>query len=340
MRISKLYPLRFEPIFQRYVWGGRRLGEVFNKAIGGAAAAESWEVVDHGDAQSVVREGDFSGWTLSQLIAKFGNEILGSELFAAITAEGLPDTLRARFPLLLKFLDANRNLSVQVHPDDQMGASLVPPDLGKTEAWYVMHTEPEAKIFAGLKAGVSRNEFRSAIESGDVESMLHQFTPAKGDCVFIPAGTIHAIGAGLLIAEIQQASNTTFRVYDWGRVGVDGAPRPLHIERSIEATDFSRGPVVPQLPFSIAGTPWVRLVTCEKFEMNRAFMTEPFEVGGDGRCRILAVTKGSLQLSGDPCAQSLRLADTALLPACLGSTAVEPGVEGVELLEISIPSSR
>ena len=337
MRNSKLYPLRFEPIFQRYVWGGRRLGEVFNKDIGGSSAAESWEVVDHGDAQSVVREGDFSGWSLNQLISKFGNEILGSELFSAITNKGLPETLRSRFPLLLKFLDANRNLSVQVHPDDEMGASLTPPDLGKTEAWYVMHAEPKAKIFAGLKTGVSKDEFRSAIKCGDVESILHRFTPAKGDCVFIPAGTIHAIGAGLLIAEIQQASNTTFRVYDWGRVGVDGAPRPLHIKSSIEATDFTGGPVVPQIPISIAGTPWVRLVTCEKFEMNRAFMTEPFKVGGDGRCRILAVTQGSLQISGDPCARPLRLADTALLPACLGETAVEPGAGGVELLEISIP---
>ena len=333
-----MYPLRFEPIFQRYVWGGRRLGEVFNKPIGEAAAAESWEVVDHGDAQSVVREGDLAGWTLSRLIGKFGNEILGPELFSLTTADGLPDSLRARFPLLLKFLDANRNLSVQVHPNDRMGASLVPPDLGKTEAWYVMHAEPGAKIFAGLKTGVSENEFRLAIESGGVESKLHHFTPSKGDCVFIPAGTLHAIGAGLLIAEIQQASNTTFRVYDWGRVGTDGNPRPLHIERSIEATDFTRGSVVPQVPVSIAGTPWERLVACEKFEMNRAFINSPIEVGGDGRCRILAVTEGSLQLSADPCTEPLRLADTALLPACLGATTLQPGDQGAELLEITIPN--
>ena len=335
-----MYPLRFEPIFQRYLWGGHRLGEVFNKAIGESAAAESWEVVDHGDAQSIVREGEFSGWTLSRLIAKFGNEILGPELFTSITADEIPDSLRARFPLLLKFLDANRNLSVQVHPDDPMGASLVPPDLGKTEAWYVMHAEPGARIFAGLKTGVSENEFRMAIEGGNVESTLHHITPSKGDCVFIPAGTIHAIGAGLLIAEIQQASNTTFRVYDWGRVGVDGQPRPLHIERSIEATNFARGSVVPQVPVSIAGTPWERLVACEKFEMNRGFINEPMTVGGDGRCRILAVTGGSVQLSGDPCAEPLLLADTALLPACLDATAVRPGADGVELLEISIPSRR
>ena len=334
-----MYPLRFEPIFQRYVWGGHRLGEVFNKAIGGSSAAESWEIVDHGDAQSVVREGEFSGWTLSQLIANFGAEILSPELFKTITAENIPDSLRARFPLLLKFLDANRNLSVQVHPDDRMSASLTPPDLGKTEAWYVMHAEPGAKIFAGLKAGVSEHEFRMAIDNGDVESKLHHFTPRKGDCVFIPAGTIHAIGAGLLIAEIQQASNTTFRVYDWGRVGADGQPRPLHIERSIEATDFARGSIDPQVPVSIAGTPWVRLVACEKFEMNRAFIDKPLTVGGDGRCRILAVTGGSLELSGDPCADPLVLADTVLLPASLGATTVRPGADGVELLEISIPSS-
>ena len=213
-----MYPLRFEPLFRRYIWGGRRLADVLNKSIGDGSAAESWEVVDHQDDQSVVRYGERSGQTLRQLIAAAGVDLVGEEVARMISSPDLPVHLQNRFPLLLKFLDANRHLSVQVHPDDAMGATLDPPDLGKTEAWYVMHADPGAKIFAGLRSGVTEAAFRAAIENGETESTLHSFEPKQGDCVFIPAGTMHAIGEGLLIAEIQQASNTTFRVYDWGRL--------------------------------------------------------------------------------------------------------------------------
>ena len=158
-----MYPLRFEPLFRRYIWGGRRLADVLSKPIGDQTAAESWEVVDHQDDQSIVRFGDLSGKSLRELIAGHGNDLIGSQLMEKISSDGLPDHLRNRFPLLLKFLDANRNLSVQVHPDDEFGATLSPPDLGKTEAWYVMHADPGSKIYAGLKAGVTAESFRSAV---------------------------------------------------------------------------------------------------------------------------------------------------------------------------------
>ena len=332
-----MYPLRFEPLFRRYIWGGRRLADVLKKPIGDQTAAESWEVVDHQDDQSIVRFGDLSGKSLRELIAEHGNDLIGKELMKKISADSLPDHLRNRFPLLLKFLDANRNLSVQVHPDDEFGATLSPPDLGKTEAWYVMHADPGSKIYAGLKAGVSAESFRSAIESGDTESTLHSFEPKQGDCVFIRAGTQHAIGAGLLIAEIQQASNTTFRVYDWGRVGADGQPRELHIEQAIKATDFSRGPVACETPQATDDPQWQTIVRCEKFEMKRGKFDSPVSIDGDGRFRILAVTEGEMTVAGDPSGTAMKLSDTTLLPACLGPTKLTPRQGGVEVLEIFVP---
>ncbi len=332
-----MYPLRFEPLFRRYIWGGRRLAEVLDKPIGDQTAAESWEVVDHQDDQSIVQFGDLAGKSLRELIAEHGNDLLGSQLMEKISSNEFPEHLRNRFPLLLKFLDANRNLSVQVHPDDEFGATLSPPDLGKTEAWYVMHADPGARIFAGLKSNVTAESFRAAIESGQTESMLHSFEPKQGDCVFIRAGTQHAIGAGLLIAEIQQASNTTFRVYDWGRVGADGQPRDLHIEQAIKATDFDRGPVAIETPQPTDDPQWHTIVQCEKFVMNRGKLDAPTTMGGDGRFRIVAVIGGEIKVAGDPSQSAMKLSDTTLLPACLGPTTLTPGQGGAEVLEIFVP---
>lgn len=327
-------PLRFLPIFQRYLWGGRRLHSVLGKSIGDKTAAESWEIVDHGDHQSVVAGGPMAGQTLRQLIADHGADLLGESVMKAVAADGLPDHLRLRFPLLLKFLDANQNLSVQVHPNDHYAATLDPPDLGKTEAWYVMHADPGSRIYAGLKQGVTQSDFQQAVDSGQTESVLHSFEPQAGDCVFIKAGTMHALGAGLLIAEIQQASNTTFRVFDWNRVGTDGQPRPLHIQQAMEVTDFSRGPVDVAKP-TPAKAGWSNLVSCDQFILNKAQTDQPVMVGGDGRFHILAVTKGKLDLENDPLGKPLATGDTALIPAAAGETTIRPR-EAAEFLEIHV----
>lgn len=332
-----MYPLRFEPLFRRYLWGGRKLQEFLNKPIGDQPAAESWEIVDHQDDQSVVRFGNLAGQTLRQLIATSGADLVGAELMEQISSPALPVHLQNRFPLLLKFLDANRHLSVQVHPDDELGAKLNPPDLGKTEAWYVVHAEPGAKIYAGLRSGVTENSFRQAIGQGQSESTLHAFEPQQGDCVFIPAGTMHAIGAGLLIAEIQQASNTTFRVYDWGRLDDDGNSRPLHIEQAIEATDFEQGPVSATQPQPCDQPNGETLVSCPQFVLNRRQDKSTFSIGGDGKFRILAVTAGSTNVAGDPCDQPLGLGQSCLIPACLDAVELVPGQDGVEILEIFVP---
>ncbi|MEM9942162.1 MAG: type I phosphomannose isomerase catalytic subunit [Planctomycetota bacterium] len=332
-----MYPLRFEPIFRRYIWGGQRLGTVLNKPIGSEKAAESWEIVDHQDDQSIVQFGPLKGKSLRQLVSENGIDLLNEKLFRQITSESIPAHLRSRFPLLFKFLDANRNLSVQVHPDDEMGATLSTPDLGKTEAWYVMHADPGSQIFAGLKQGTTREDFADAVQKGHSEELLHSFEPKKGDCVFVEAGTMHAIGEGLLVAEIQQASNTTFRVYDWGRVGDDGQPRELHIEQALKATDFNRGPVTAENPSAASKDGWQTLVDCEKFRMLRGKITEEDYFGGDGRFRILAVTEGELMLEGDPSGQPLVFGQTTLIPACLAPVKLTPLSENSEVLEILIP---
>ena len=335
---ASLYPIRFEPLYRRYIWGGRRLEAVLNKPIGDQSAAESWEVVDHGDTQSVVRFGPLAGKTLRQLIESDGQSILGADVMKQVSADSVPGYLRNRFPLLLKFLDANRHLSIQVHPDDSFGATLDPPDLGKTEAWYVMDAAAGSKIYAGLKPGVDQTQFSSAVEQGQTESVMHSFEPKVGDCVFIPAGTMHAIGEGLLIAEIQQASDTTFRVYDWGRVGDDGQSRPLHIAQSIAATDFARGPVSPTEPRVFDGAQ--ELVACDKFVMRRHRLEvsgESKSIGGDGRFRILAIVNGAAQVTGEPSEEILKKGQTVFLPAALDATAVVSASENAEFLEIYVP---
>ena len=298
------YPLHFEPVFRSYIWGGRRLQTVLNKSLpdDGEDYAESWEVVDHGRDQSVVSNGDFAGMTLAELVHGRGTELLGKH------------HPQKQFPLLFKFLDCNRNLSVQVHPNDMQGAKLNPPDLGKTEAWVIMSAEPGSRLYAGLQAGVTRSDLEHHVKNGTVEDVLHSIQPNAGDCVFIPAGTVHALGSGLLVAEIQQASNTTFRLFDWNRVGADGKPRQLHVEQSLSVTDFDRGPVSASHPVSISSNV-DQLVKCDKFVLERIRLSGEQKIGGNNVCHILVVLDGEVSLGGD----SVERGQSVLLPAACGS---------------------
>ncbi len=275
---NDLYPLRFRPLFRRYVWGGRRLQTTLGKALPeGDDYAESWEIVDHGADQSVVAHGPLAGRSLHDLVDEFGAQLLGRH------------APQVQFPLLFKFLDAHRNLSVQVHPNDEQASRLDPPDLGKTEAWVILAAEPGSKLYAGLKRGFDQAAFRREISRGTAELCLSQLAPQVGDCVFVPAGTVHALGAGLVVAEIQQASDTTYRLYDWNRVGVDGKPRPLHIEQGLQVIDYDRGPIVPQQPKPTQNSAVQRLVECDKFVLDRWQLKSRHTLGGDDRFHILAV---------------------------------------------------
>lgn len=318
-------PLHFKPLFRQYLWGGRRLADMLGKELGpGNDYAESWEIVDHGQDQSVVKSGSAAGLTLHELVTDHSKELMGRHAQCQ------------QFPLLFKFLDCNRTLSVQVHPNDEQAARLDPPDLGKTEAWVVLAADPGSKIYAGLKEGVTRRELAAALKSGACDRCLHEFEPRVGECIFIRAGTVHALGAGLVIAEIQQASDTTFRLFDWNRVNAQGNPRQLHIEQSLEVTDFTRGPVAPQQPQPTTQPGRERLVECEKFILDRCSFSSAETIGGDDRFHLLVPLAGEVSLSGDTSGKSLVLGQTRLVPAAAGQVEAHAADE-VVMLDIYLP---
>jgi mannose-6-phosphate isomerase len=317
-------PIAFLPVFRSYLWGGRRLQSVFGKLLPDEGIwAESWEVIDHGKEVSVIAEGTFQGLTLRELIQRHPEEILGPGNSADTT-----------LPLLLKFLDCNQVLSIQVHPNDVYASQMPTADLGKTEAWYVIDALPGSKIYAGLKHGINQEELRSAIFNGNVSQCMHAFEPVAGDCVFIPAGTVHALGEGLLVAEIQQASDTTFRLFDWNRLGPDGNPRPLHIDQALEVTDFSRGPVNPVQRQASSYASLVLLVDCDRFRLyeidpQTSGTITPFPLNES--FAIVTCMRGSIdiQWGGDftsqtPKSRTLQAGETLLAPAVIKNIALHP----------------
>jgi len=214
--------LRFTPLYKERVWGSRRLAEVFARALpaDGKPYGESWELVDRADDQSVVAEGKYAGLTLREICQKHGRELLKADF----------DPSRP-FPILVKWLDCAERLSLQVHPP-----ATIAPSLGgepKTECWYIAEATPTAGVFAGLKKGVTRQAFEVSLKNNTLEPLIHRLPTQKGDSIFIPSGRLHAIDGGNLILEIQQNSDTTYRVYDWGR------PREIHVEQSLLSTDFA-----------------------------------------------------------------------------------------------------
>jgi mannose-6-phosphate isomerase len=337
--MAPLYPLQFAPLFKRYLWGGRRLETVLGKYLGdGTDYAESWEVADHHAGQSIVAAGPLAGTSLGTLVRERGPELLGRHAPAILGGA-------ARFPLLFKYLDSQRDLSVQVHPDDAAAARLDPPDLGKTEAWVIVAAEPGSRVYAGLRAGIDRQQLAKATAAGRTDECLHSFEPNVGDCIFIPAGTVHALGAGLVVAEIQQASDTTYRLFDWNRVGHDGQPRALHIEQALAAIDYSAGPVTPALPQSTERPQVERLVACDKFVLDRWTISDRVPLGGNERAHIVTVLEGNLTLDS-PASGFCRDAEqgtimltrgqTVVLPACLPATIAAPSTKCV-LLDAHLP---
>ncbi len=324
--MPSLYPLRFEPIFRRYIWGGRRLGSVLGKPVGAELDyAESWEIVDHPSEQSRVAAGPLIGVPLNEIVGRFGDEMFGSK------------PPQPQFPLLFKFLDANAPLSVQVHPNDAQAAKCDPPDAGKTEAWIVLAADPGSVIYAGLKRGFDRPAVEREIARGTVELCLNRIEPQPGDCILLPAGTVHAIGAGLLIAEIQQSSDTTYRLFDWNRLDPGGNPRPLHVREALEVIDFDRGPISPAVPMPTERHYVTRLAACDKFVVDRWDIALPRETGGDGRYHILSVIEGAVTVDGDAADRPLRMGETILLPGGAGRTRLDPQPPKAVLLDIYSP---
>jgi mannose-6-phosphate isomerase len=301
-----MYPLLLKPVLKRARWGGRRLESLFNKELGPETDyAESWEVVDRGDLQSVVENGEWRGWTLHSLLERHAKEILGPHA-------GVP-----RFPLLIKLLDATDRLSVQVHPTCEQAAAMRFADSGKSEGWVILETASDSRLYVGVREGVDAGTLRNAIQSGTVEDCLHSFVPQPGDCVYVPAGTIHAIGEGIVLVEVQQSSDLTFRLYDWDRLGTDDLPRQLHIDEALRCADFTRGPVTPVVPaVSWEGSARIeQLIDCAHFILRRTQTDAPISVKDDGEPHVLMMLSGTAELACGGESWRVPRGRTVLLPA-------------------------
>lgn len=308
-------PLIFEPLIKQIRWGGRKLGSVLGKPIGDAADyAESWEIADHPSGQSVVANGSLAGRRLNDLLQSHAEELLGRH--AGMT----------QFPLLIKFLDANDWLSLQVHPNDQQAVRYDPQENGKTEAWIIVDAEPDSQICAGLKSGVTSDDLRRHLAQGTVEETLNMIPAVPGECVFVPAQTVHALGPGILLAEIQQQSNLTFRLHDWGRMGSDGKPREIHVQESLECIDFDRGPVTPVTPIRLAdgSHSFEELVRCDYFVIRRHASVNSFTIRTDDRFRILMLLEGRGSLSTPSGELNVQKGSTVLIPAAVETVRVTP----------------
>jgi mannose-6-phosphate isomerase len=322
-----LPPLLFQPILKRIRWGGRRLGSLLHKPIGSENDyAESWEVADHADGQSIVAAGPFAGLSLSDLMREHRRELLGCQ-----------DQL-TQFPLLIKFLDANDWLSLQVHPDDRLARQFQAHENGKTEAWVILEARPDSQICSGLKSGVTPEQLRQALIQGTVEECLNMISVKRGDCVFVPAGTVHALGPGIVLAEVQQQSNLTFRLFDWGRLDASGNARPIHVEESITCTDFQRGPVFPVKPIQLCDQSHIfeELVRCEHFVIRRHRIMDPARMVIEDRFRILIVLEGAIQVRTKHGSVVMPTGTTAIVPACSGETALIPSSSAI-VLEVLCP---
>jgi mannose-6-phosphate isomerase len=309
------------------VWGGRRLGDILGKQLPtNECYGESWEISDHPLHRSVVTNGSLAGTTLRELMETRREELLGES--ANYTT----------FPLLVKYLDCADWLSVQVHPDEEAVKRLWPGEGSKTEAWFVLDAAPGSRIYAGLLPSVGEREMRAALQAGTVAECLHSFEPKPGDCVFLPAGTVHAVGGGVLLAEVQQTSDATFRLFDWNRRDAQGNMRKLHIEEGLASIHWGQGPVNPVHVSEFAFVPefselsklqlrggrpvgrkGIGLVDCSYFELTfiRHLGGPRLEDIDQGRARIVLILTGSGALTSPQRKEVFAAGQTWLLPASL-----------------------
>ena len=374
----KLYPLKFEPILKSKVWGGNKIPAFKSFDYSGEPIGESWELSAFPGDESVVAEGELKGMNILELIDAFGVDLLGTKAYAAsLTPRGavqgvdaprnvsvatpgaqttedrgrtaltpylagrpLSSGGRAAFPLLFKFIDAGDDLSVQVHPDDALAQSKGYP-YGKTEMWYVIDADPGAKLFSGFCKETAPEEFRGLALDGGIMDRLGSYDVHPGDVFFLPAGRVHAIGKGCFVAEIQQSSDSTYRIYDYNRLGLDGRPRALHIDSALQATDFTiveNAKSHPDVPLNTL-TP---LVHCDYFKVSvlraNAWVAVPCKAGES--FTVLMCTEGSAEIEagipdGGPTKGhrvAMRRGETVLIPASATTIKVLPSPEATLLV--------
>lgn len=288
--MSTPYPLQFQPEFKERVWGGRAL-EQFGLTPPEGHIGEGWMIADHANGTTKVINGPLAGKGLDEVREQLGTSWLGTK---GVSEKG------GRFPLLIKLLDCNDDLSVQVHPTDDYKA-LPPGELGKTEMWYVLDAKPGAHIIYGLNEGVDREELRKALENGTVMDTLRQVPVEAGDTFFIPAGTVHALCAGVVVAEIQQNSDTTYRIYDYNRPGLDGKPRELHVEDSLNVTAYEGAGATTMKTSNTVPGEWLQLASCPYFVVEKGVVTERWDLSTTPDSFTILVVcegEGALEWSG------------------------------------------
>ncbi|MBU0695303.1 MAG: class I mannose-6-phosphate isomerase [Bacteroidetes bacterium] len=327
---NQWYPLKFDPIYQYRLWGGRKLEHLLSKPLPkDEAIGEAWILSDREDHASEVLEGAFKGYTLTQLMKDNSEELMGK---LAHQFE--------RFPLLLKFLDCKEVLSVQVHPSDHQKAYIPKGDTGKTEAWVVLETDKDSRIYAGLKPETNRKNLLEALENHQLADRLHGFTPEIGDAIFIHSGTVHTLG-GTVVFEVQENSDVTFRLSDWDRTDPKtGEPRKLQVEEALDCIDFNQvniGPVKPMVDAQHPNTE--KLFDNEHFVVNRIKDQSVFKVGYTNEPTILVCLAGAGTLVYDAVDYPINRGEVMLLPAIIGAGKLQPSHEMI-LLQISIPPKK
>jgi mannose-6-phosphate isomerase len=315
-------PLMFRPVYQPLVWGGRRM-EAWGRTLPDGPIGEAWELADHARGMSVVASGPLAGRALHELVEGAGRNLVG---------DGFAGT---EFPLMIKLIDASLRLSVQVHPDDAIARELGVGQHGKTECWVFLADGGE--ICQGTRPGVTRAEFERALAEHDVASTLNRFEARRGDVFFLPARTVHALGEGCLLYEVQQTSDITFRVYDWDRLGLDGKPRPLHVTESMATIDFSRtnyGPHAPEgwRPLAAPGCAERSLIACQYFTLREQRVAGSLEQSLDGACAVVTCVAGQGRVATQAGQVSLLPMQTVLIPADAGTWRIEIATGTADLL--------
>ena len=313
-----LAPLAFRPVYQRVVWGGRRMVR-WRRDLPEGPIGESWDLADHARGMSQVASGPLEGTTLGDLTQQRGRELVG-DTFAG-----------GDFPILIKLIDAEARLSVQVHPDDRIARELGVGVRGKTECWRVVGSGGE--LFQGTRPGVTRASFEAALRSGSLEGQLERFEPRDGDFFFIAARTVHALGAGCLLYEVQQTCDVTFRVWDWGRVGLNGKPRQTHVAESLATIDFEEtgfGPVEAAWKDGPDGAQRRELAKCAYFEVEER-RGRTISGGGRGSCSVVTCLGGEGQLETGQGSVPIAPMQTLLVPALAGTWSAR-GASDLQLL--------
>jgi len=326
---TTLYPLRFEPIFQYRLWGGRHFSNLLSAPLPDGPVGEAWILSDRDDHPSHIANGTLKGRTLAEVMEQSQEQLMG---MLALRFK--------RFPLLLKFLDVSEMLSVQVHPSDEHQELIPPGESSKTEAWVVLEAQKGSRIYAGLQPGTTQADLHSALAGGEIAKRLLAIDPKPGDAIFIPAGTVHTLGDGVVVFEIQQNSDVTFRLYDWGHIdSKTGQPRPLQVDQAFACIDFdgNTGGLVMPIIETTAPVVRERLFDCDHFRLWRLHGVAPFNVGATGVPQVLVCIQGSGHVEQNNIRYAVGKGDVWLLPAEIGVCAFLPGDE-VTLLEIAIPA--